>query len=359
LSTASMQDLLRTLRNRSSIHQDGLEIVDKPIPDVSTPGTLDPRVREVVLTQRPSVSIPEGASPVELARAGMGWDNEDVSTRQISTDVLAIPRPGTTIEARLYRPEAARPLPLVVYFHGGGFFGGTLETVENPCKALADKGNVAVLSVGYRLAPEHPFPTGLEDCHAAIDWAVEHADRLGIDPGAIAVAGDSAGGNLATVCCLLDRERPTPYIRYQVLYYPVVNVGEHPNPEYDWTLEAYDRQTESQLLERIILSLQDEEGILEQWYVQASDSTDRRISPLFATLDDLPEALVITGEFDYLRLEGEAYAKKLARAGVKTRYLHYRGMEHAFLDKLGLYPQAEDSLDEIAKDLKRLFSQTN
>ncbi len=91
----------------------------------------------------------------------MGWDNEDVTTRQIATDVLAIPRPGTTIEARLYRPEAARPLPLVVYFHGGGFFGGTLETVENPCKALADKGNVAVLSVGYRLAPEHPFPTGL------------------------------------------------------------------------------------------------------------------------------------------------------------------------------------------------------
>lgn len=359
MSTASMQELLRTLRNRSSIHQDGLEIVDKPIPDVSTPGTLDPRVREVVLTQRPSVSIPEGASPVELARAGMGWDNEDVSTRQIATDILAIPRPDTTIEAWLYRPEAARPLPLVVYFHGGGFFGGTLETVENPCKALADKGNVAVLSVGYRLAPEHPFPTGLEDCHAAIDWAVEHADRLGIDPGAIAVAGDSAGGNLATVCCLLDRERPTPYIRYQVLYYPVVNVGEHPNSEYDWTLEAYDRRTEPELLERIILSLQDEEGILEQWYVQASDSKDRRISPLFATLDDLPEALVITGEFDYLRLEGEAYAKKLARAGVKTRYLQYRGMEHAFLDKLGLYPQAEDSLDEIAKDLKRLFSQTN
>lgn len=339
--------------------QDGVEVVIKPVPDRMESGVLDPRVLEVMLQQQHD-SSPAGPFSLEAARAGMGWVNTDLTTTPIMTEAIEIPSPEQPIPARIYRPQSTEPLPAVVYFHGGGFFGGTLDPVEHPCRLLAERANVVVISIDYRLAPEHPFPAGLNDCFTAVTWVYEQAEALGINRAQLAVAGDSAGGNLATVCALLDREQQTEMIQYQVLLYPVVNLAALPKDDFEWRLDAYEMNENRELLEGIVTVLADTDGLLNRLYLQGTtDVQDPHVSPLFSDSDKLaglPEALIITAEYDYLRLEGEAYGRKLARAGVKTKRIQYNGMDHAFIEKLGQYPQAEDCITEIANGLQNRFA---
>lgn len=334
---------------------DGVETTVKPIPDSSKQGDLDPRVLANNSQPAPADGAP-APFDLEAVRAGMGWPNRDVTTRPITTEQITIPSLEGDIPARLYRPESTEPLPAVLFFHGGGFFGGTLDTVENPCKALAEKANVVVVSVYYRLAPEHPFPASLHDCFRAVKWVYDQADDLGVLRENIAVAGDSAGGNLATGCCLLDRAQQTNMISFQALIYPVVNLGSVPTDDYAWDIEQYDIRHHHDLIRGIVLALSDSDSMFNNIYLQGeADVTHPLVSPLLADdLKGLPPALIVTAEYDYLRLEGEAYARKLARDGVQTRLIQYRGMDHAFMDKLGDYPQAEDCMTEIANELKEL-----
>ncbi|WP_233589706.1 alpha/beta hydrolase [Exiguobacterium sp. SH0S7] len=346
-------DELSAVHIRETI--DGVETTIKPIPDSSKQGDLDPRV--LANTSQPA-SADEAPAPFDLAavRASMGWPNRDVTTRPITTESISIPSLEGDIPARLYRPESDEPLPAVLFFHGGGFFGGTLDTVENPCKALAEKANAVVVSVDYRLAPEHPFPAGLHDCFQAVKWVYDQADELGVLRDNIAVAGDSAGGNLATGCCLLDRAQQTSMISFQALIYPVVNLGSVPTDDYAWDIAQYDIRHHHDLIRGMVLALSDADSMFNNIYLQgATDVTHPLVSPLLADdLKNLPPTLIVTAEYDYLRLEGEAYARKLARDGVKTRLIQYRGIDHAFLDKIGDYPQAEDCMNEIANEMKEL-----
>lgn len=339
-------------------YENGVETVIKPIPDSDTKGTLDPRVLDVVLRQRSEEPATEAetAFSIEAIRAQMGWPNQDVTTSVIRTQSLMIGE-RNDIPVRVYAPEADGLLPGVLFFHGGGFFGGDLDTVEHPCKALAEKANAVVVSVDYRLAPEDPFPAGLEDCFEAVKWVHRHAEGLGIAKEKIAVAGDSAGGNFAAVCAILDQEQGTDMIKYQALIYPVVNLGSIETDDYRWSLAQYDIREHDELIRGIVLSLGESADLFNDIYLQGkTDVTNPFVSPLFhAKMKGLPAALIVTAEYDYLRLEGEAYARKLARAGVETRIVQYRGMDHAFIDKLGEYPQAEDCMNEIAKGLRRVF----
>ncbi|WP_232819444.1 alpha/beta hydrolase [Exiguobacterium sp. TNDT2] len=353
---ANKQDgLVKTLsRTREVVSQDGVETIIKPIPDSDVSGDLDPRVLAVI--QSYAAAEPETPFDLTSARASMGWPNRDVTTMDITTDHVLIPSADGDIPARLYRPLTEETLPAILFFHGGGFFGGILDTVENPCKLLAEKANALVVSVDYRLAPEHPFPGGLNDCYRALEWVYEHANELNVRQERIAVAGDSAGGNLATACCLLDRSNGTNMIRFQALIYPVVNLGSIPTDDYEWTLDRYEIKHHHDLIRGVVMALGDSENLLNQIYLQGkAELTDPLVSPLFADdVNGLPPALIITAEYDYLRLEGEAYARKLARDGVPTRLIQYRGMDHAFMDKLGDYPQAEDCMIEIANGMKEM-----
>lgn len=347
--------LVRLLsQSRNMNHENGVETIVKPIPDTDVTGDLDPRVLAVI--QGYAAAEPETSFDLASARASMGWPNRDVTMMDITTDHVMVPSADGDIPARLYRPASTGPLPAILFFHGGGFFGGTLNTVENPCKLLAEKANALVVSVDYRLAPEHPFPAGLNDCYRALEWVHECADELGVSRDGIAVAGDSAGGNLATACCLLDRSNETNMINFQALIYPVVNLGSVPTDDYEWTLERYEIKHHHDLIRGVVMALGDSEDLLNQLYLQGkAELTDPLVSPLLADdVNGLPPALIITAEFDYLRLEGEAYARKLARDGVRTRLIQYRGMDHAFMDKLGDYPQSEDCLTEIANGMKEL-----
>lgn len=248
---------------------------------------------------------------------------------------LAIPTVGTTIPGRVYAGEAAR-LPLMLYFHGGGYVKGGIDECDAFCRRLARKTRHLVLSVGYRLAPEHPFPAALDDAIAAITWAAANAHTLGAAPGAVVVCGESAGGNLATVASLALRANPAVAIRHQVLLQPVC----------DFTLSypSIAMPATECLVPRPDLA----------WYYETyaggrCDVKDPRVSPIFAAdWSGMPPALVIAAEYDTLRDEAVAYADKLQRAGIGTRCVVVPGMIHGFLQMGGLVREASEAIDTIA-----------
>lgn len=236
--------------------------------------------------------------------------------------------------------------------------GGSLKTVENPCKALAEKADAVVVSVDYRLAPEHAYPAGLTDCFDAVKWVFGHAAEIGVNPQQIAVCGDSAGGNLATVCAMMDRDRGSGMIKFQALIYPSVNMAGVQTEDFEWSIEQYTVHNHRELIIPALEGLKQGGSFFQDMYLQKQTNPEHPyVSPLLADdLNGLPESLVIVAEYDFLRLEDEAYARKLFRSGVPTRIIRYSGMDHAFIDKIGLYPQAEDCMEEIAEAVKRRFN---
>jgi acetyl esterase/lipase len=274
---------------------------------------------------------------VKLVRRMMGSPNHDIAKGKLENRHVVIPGPDGGIPARVYTPEG-QDLPILLYFHGGGWVGGSVEAVENIGRGIADRAAHIVINVDYRLAPEHRFPAGLEDCYAAVEWAAQQGRDLGGDPTRIVVAGDSAGGNFATVCCLLAHERGGPRIAHQVLIYPGVDISGR-------YVEEHGAQEGAKGMGLA--------GFIESVYVERPDLlADPRCSPWLAEhVSFMPPALVLTAEFCFIRDQGEAYAKKLAAAGVSTRAIRYNGLGHAFLDKVGVWPYADACIEDIAEAL--------
>lgn len=237
------------------------------------------------------------------------------------------------------------PGPLLVFFHGGGFVAGDLDSHDEPCRLLCRHGGTRVLSVEYRLAPEHPFPAAVLDAYAATSWALEHAAELGATPGRVAVGGDSAGANLAAVACLLARRHATPMPAAQVLIYPPTD---HDTP---WK----SRQAFAQGL----LLTGEDIAFFHGHYAAGEDPDDERHSPLRSTdLSELPPALLVTAAFDPLRDEGEAYAQALRAAGNQVVSWRVPGMVHGFLNLTTLSGAAHDAVVEIAGATRALLAAT-
>ena len=245
--------------------------------------------------------------------------------------------PGGPVRVRVYCPHSAHAaLPALVFYHGGGWVVGDIDSHDHLCRHLAFAGDVVVLSIDYRLAPEHPFPAAVDDCVAAFRWARAEAATLGIDPARIAVGGDSAGGNLAAVVCLAAHAANEPMPAFQLLVYPVV----------DFTADnaSLRENATGYLLTR---------GALEQfyaWYLgPAGRRDDWRVSPQLApTHVGLPPALIQTAEFDPLRDEGRRYADTLRAAGVAVEHRLYEGMVHGFARMGGRVDRGRRALDDAA-----------
>lgn len=345
--------------------EDALKTIFKRIPDVDKSGVLDPRVLQNYKSMPPfgaAFESKEGEAsatefPIDKIREMMGWPNVDLSTG-VSTMERNIPGSEASIPVRIYTPSGDGLKPAVVFFHGGGFIGGTLKAVENPCKGLSEKAGAVVISVDYRLAPENAYPAGLTDCWDIIQWVYNHAEEIGVDRSWIAVSGDSAGGNLSAVCSIIDQEKGTGYIKYQALIYPTVCMASE-NPYYAWSKDPYEMNEEVEIMNQVTLALAPKgDNMLRKLYIQEKESTEHpHLSPILKEdLSKLPTALVVTAEYDALRIEGKAYAKRLAEAGVDTTYICYQGMDHAFMDKYGIYPQAEDLMNEIAKGYRAVIA---
>ena len=306
---------------------------------------LDPKAKEL-LDQFAAAGLPSlGSQPVAETRAlfdadtGLGGPPEPMA----KIEDRRIPGPAGDVPLRVYTPEARGLLPLLVYFHGGGWVIGNLDTHDTVCRLLAKTAPAVVAAVDYRLAPEHKFPAAAEDCYAAARWVAENAAALGGDPKRrIAVGGDSAGGNLAAVVSLMARDRKGPSIGFQLLAYPVTN-HVFDTPSYRDNADGY---------------LQTTDAMVWFWnhYLRGErDGANPYASPLRAeSLRGLPPAMVVTAELDPLRDEGEAYAARLREAGVPVKHKRYDGMIHGFLSLTGVFEQARQAVAEAAAELRRL-----
>jgi acetyl esterase len=254
-----------------------------------------------------------------------------------------VPGPAGMLPARLYVPESqtpTSPAPLLLYFHGGGFVFGDLDTHDGACRLLAAASGASVLSIEYRLAPEHPFPAAVEDCWAAFAWAVENAAEVGADPARIAVGGDSAGGNLAAVISLLAREGGGAMPAMQLLIYPVTDT-EATMPSRLTYAEGY------------ILTKADMDAFEAAYLPDGAARGDTRVSILHvADLSSLPPAYVVTAGFDPLRDEGEAYALKMRDAGTRVALRRHPGLIHSFAHDTEVSPTARAAMLEAAGALR-------
>ncbi|MFB9862412.1 alpha/beta hydrolase [Rufibacter immobilis] len=254
-----------------------------------------------------------------------------------------IPGPGGDILARVYTPNGDGPFPVLVYFHGGGWVIANLDVYEPSCRALCNAAECVVVSVAYRQAPENKYPAAAEDAFAALQWVMDNTAALNGIAGSVAVGGESAGGNLATVSCLMSKEKSLPLPVFQLLVYPITN--------YAFDTPSYLENANSKPLNADMMK-----WFFKHYLENEQDGSEPYVSPLRAAdVSGLPPALVITAELDVLRDEGEEYAHKLQQSGVPTKQVRYPGMVHEFFSLSGVVPTAKEALEEAAEGLKAAF----
>ena len=303
---------------------------------------LDPQTAALIAELESGVSPPSWTLSVETARALLDqlFIDEDPEPVGEVTD-LAIHGPEAPIPVRIYTPEGEPPFPVLVYFHGGGWMRGSLDGYDGLCRLLAAEAECVVVSVDYRLTPEHPFPAGFEDCYAVTEWATGHAADLQGDPDRVAVGGDSGGGNLAAGVSLAARDRDGPDIAHQLLIYPAVNP-----PDVRW-FDSYDENGTGYLLE-----MDSVEYYYDHYLDSAAHLGNAYLFPLQARdLSGLPSATLLTAGFDPLADEGVAYVERLESAGVPVDHLHYDAQIHAFVSLYEYLDGGRRAIDDLAESL--------
>ncbi|CAL9592836.1 alpha/beta hydrolase [Streptomyces sp. enrichment culture] len=255
-------------------------------------------------------------------------------------DEVAVPARSGPLRARLYHPPgptAREPRPTLLYLHGGGFILGTLDGVDEVCRAIAARSGWAVLSLEYRLAPEHPYPAALEDALDTLAWLRGPAQAPGIDPDTIAVGGDSAGGNLAAALCLSLRDGGLPLPAAQVLVCPALD-------------DRFSTPSWTEFADAPLLTAADARWLWEQYI--GPGRADEHAAPMkAASLRGLPPALVVTAEVDPLRDDAEAYAERLRRDGVPTTAVRHAGVFHGFFTEVGTFAQTDAAIDDVVRHL--------
>ena len=303
---------------------------------------LDPIVRmlldQVAAAGGPTLREAGVEQGREMLRTMAMMEGEVPDVARVEPVTLAGSIPG-----RLYAASEGGPLPIIVWYHGGGFVIGDLETADRICRKLAAGTGALVISVDYALAPERPFPAGPDDCFNALRWIVDNAASLGGDPSRVAVAGDSAGGNMAAVTAVKARDEGVD-LRHQLLVYPVT----------DCTMTSTSYQDNG---EGYLLTADSMDWFIGCYLSGGADAKDPRVSPLFAEdVRGLAPALVITAEFDPLRDEGEAYADKMKESGVDVVLRRFDGQIHGFFPLGAIIPAANDAVALAVKHLTTALS---
>ena len=303
---------------------------------------VDPQVEDYLAQLQAAGVPPIQELPHELVRANVAAGSEALfgpidpvaSVEELET--------ADGVRVRIYRPAGmSGSNPALVYFHGGGWVVGSIDTHDGVTRALANRSGCIVVSVDYRLAPEHPFPAAVDDAWSATRWVISEAAELGIDPARVAVGGDSSGGNLAAVVALRARDASIP-IALQILVYPVI--------DHNFETGTYGEFAVGRGLTR--------DGMRWYWglYLDGADGSSRDASPgREANLAGVAPAVIATAEFDPLRDEGEAYAERLEAAGVPTELVRYAGMIHGFLRMPAVIDRADDALNDLALTLADLL----
>lgn len=299
---------------------------------------------------------------VGFMREMMGFANLNLNETQMITKYEELELDGRKVGLwRYYKRKGKKePKSCLVYIHGGGWIGGDVYTVENPCRLIAELADAVVFNVDYGLAPESPFPGGMMDCYNAVKHIYEHAEEYGIDKNKISVAGDSAGGNLTAAVSMKARDEGIPMVAQQIMLYPAVTFGRLMAEGYEWKAEEYEVAPGQEAAIQGCLMLgqpSDLENGFEGkcYFTDLKDAESPYASPMMAESHaGLPKAIILTAEYDGLRLQGEFYGKQLMDAGVDTTIYRYEGLTHAFLDRLGFLPQTEEVCQLIARALNEV-----
>lgn len=380
------KEYLEALKNEANIiENNGVKIIFKPSPGEKREGYLDPCEKEIMdghwASRRNdeneeqkevkdnadkimgSDELPTLDMIISMLRDSMGFPNYNLNTVEVYTKFETITDSGNEVGLWHYYPrnlERKKNNPSLIFFHGGGWIGGTTYVVENFCKLIAEKANCVVFNVDYSLAPEKPYPNGLNDNYYAVKHVYDNAEKYGVDKNKIAVAGDSAGGNYAAAISLKARDEKVPMIALQVLIYPAVAIGNACATGYKWSEDMIEIAPELEEKVRPLTGLgrpsnDSNDPILRSYLPSFNLIEEPYVSPMLAkSHSNLPKAILVGAEFDGLRIQTEFYAKQLQDAGVDVTCYRYKGMTHAFIDKLGFVPQAEDLADIIAEAIKSL-----
>ena len=347
LDHMSQSDLIKAMNeNVRFINEDGVDILVKPIPDPVEGTRIDRRIKYFDQYKRPKRS----GNPYVFAGEEVGDMRDNMGLLNLNlckSNILMNKENINGVNCRVYKREGLKEnLPCIVYIHGGAFIGGSLDVSENPCKLIAEGINGVVISVDYSLAPENPYPLGLNDCRKVVEYIEKNNFLYGIDKNKIGIVGESAGANLATIVA-----NENSNIKFQGLVYPVVTFVEK-NPFFNWDIDLYKNPYKEEKIYNFINSLRNCEDLVQKLYIQRElDPRREDLSPIFnKNLSKAKKTLIAVSEYDYLRVQGEAYGKLIHKAGVETKIIRYEGVNHAFLDNLGIYPQAEDTINEIVKE---------
>lgn len=285
--------------------------------------------------------------PVKEIRKTLNKDSTKWSANPIPFSNIKNMSIDTTlnkIPVRIYTPEGGGKFPIIVYSHGGFWMAGNVDSYENVCRKLAKNTKAIVISVEYRLAPENPFPAGLDDVYNVVQWAHKNADSINGDAKHIAVVGDSAGGNLSAVVSQMARDKNGPHLTCQVLIYPSTNI-------YELNTKSW-----SYMSNILTISKEDMEDFTALYVPKKEDRKNPYVSPLLAKdLKNLPPTLMITAEIDPLRDEGKAYAEKLKEAGNQVVVTMYKGCPHGFITMDKITSEADKALNEISSYLQNEF----
>lgn len=306
--------------------------------------TLDPQAK-LVLDQIAASGAPpmETLSPEDVRKAFVMPQGELEPVGK--TKDKTIPGPSQDIPIRIYYPmEEQSSYPALVFYHGGGWVIGNIESHDNVCRALTNLANCLTISVDYRLAPEHKFPAAVDDSYAAVQYVYDHAEEFQVDRSRIAVGGDSAGGNLAAVISNLAKDRNSPSICFQLLIYPSTNLGGEPTISMVENSEGY------------FLTKGAMEWFKDCYLNGEEDKQNNLVTPaLYHDFSGLPSALVITAEYDPLRDEGENYGKLLAAAGVDVDCARYEGVIHGFVSMASVIDKGKQALEKAGNTLSKVF----
>lgn len=336
---------------------DGVEIIYKPVPDDDRENVLDPRILETAKKKMKILSSKGEINEYSLAKERYRPDkvSYDITTTKVNCKEQLVEIGDHYIDTYIYQSEGQKAnSPILIYLHGGGFTAGDMKLFVNQIKFIAEQSGATVVFPEYRLAPECPFPAAIEDAIGIVRWTYDNAESINGDKNKIAVAGDSAGGNLTNCCIIKDKDK---IIKLGIEIYPACDSDQIGNGEYEWSYDMYPVIEEhKEFAYSRIDRIKNGGPKLNSLYVHGKTSMK---DPLLSAnyLDDFsifPKMIIMASEYDFLRVSSDIFVKKCNEVNIDITSIHYKGCDHGFLDFIGIQPQAEDACLEIAKALKDL-----
>lgn len=355
------KELLQKLKEKETVMDyHGVQVLVKNLPDCDEKGAMDPRLYADMKKQLRILGfMPKGLLKMDTSEKGLanlrtmfnGIKSVPCVEKEIHIEHASVEaEDGYQIPVRIYRSESTKEhSPVLYYIHGGGFFGGSPDVVEESVKMFVEKTDLCAVSVDYRLAPENPYPVGHKDCYQVLKWICSNADTLHVNPEQVFVAGDSAGGNLTQYCTTRSWEDGAQLVKGQLLLYPTLNMAgikdEYFNPGMDqFEMAPKQKRGLSKMIGMFGGMTTGPKPILG-----TDEVNNDYLNPYTRDASKNPPTFLTVGEHDFLKIETLGYGVKLHNAGVETQIVLYKGFGHAFFDNTGVYPQCEDCIEEMGK----------